>query len=53
MASIVCSTMFLKQHSVFDVLTAFLMAGVLYTVVYGREWQQNRRKGYQGQLQKI
>lgn len=53
MASIVCSTMFLKQHSVFDVLTAFFMAGVLYTVVYGRELQQNRRKGYQGQLQKI
>lgn len=53
MSSIVLSTMFLKQHSVFDVLTGFFMAAVLYTFVYGKEWQQNRRKVYPGQLQKI
>lgn len=33
-SSIILSTMFLKQHSVFDVLTAFAMAAVMYTVVY-------------------
>ncbi len=32
--SIVLSTMFLKQHSVFDVLTAFVMAAAMYVVVY-------------------
>lgn len=33
-ASIILSTMFLKQHSVFDVLTAFVMGAVMYTLVY-------------------
>lgn len=33
-ASIILSTMLLKQHSVFDVLTAFLLAAVMYVVVY-------------------
>lgn len=32
--SIILSTVFLKQHSVFDMLTAFLMAFVLYVLVY-------------------
>lgn len=32
--SIVLSTMFLKQHSVFDVITAFVMATAMYVVVY-------------------
>lgn len=32
--SIILSTMFLKQHSVFDVLTAFVMAAVMYCIVY-------------------
>lgn len=32
--SIIMSTVFLKQHSVFDVLTAFIMAAILYLVVY-------------------
>lgn len=32
--SIILSTMFIKQHSVFDVLTAFLMAAVMYSIVY-------------------
>ena len=26
--------MFIKQHSMFDVLTAFIMAAVMYAVVY-------------------
>lgn len=32
--SIIFSTVFIKQHSMFDVLTAFVMAAVMYTVVY-------------------
>lgn len=32
--SIILSTMFLKQHSVIDVVSAFLMAAVLYFFVY-------------------
>lgn len=35
MSSIILSTMFLKQHSVFDVLTALVMASFLYTFIYG------------------
>ncbi len=32
--SIILSTVFLKQHSLFDVLTAFVMAAVMYLAVY-------------------
>lgn len=32
--SIVLSTVFLKQHSAYDVFTAFVMAAVLYVIVY-------------------
>lgn len=32
--SIILSTMFIKQHSVFDVTTAFVMAGIMYGIVY-------------------
>lgn len=35
--SIILSTMFLKQHSVFDVLTAFIMAAIMYALVYRRD----------------
>ena len=42
---IILSTMFLKQHSVFDVLTAYIMAAVMYIVVYGFDivtiWQNH------------
>lgn len=31
---IILSTVFIKQHSMFDVMTAFVMAGVMYAVVY-------------------
>lgn len=44
--SIILSTMFIKQHSVFDVLTAFIMAAVMYIVVYGVDivtvWQTHK-----------
>lgn len=53
MVSIVLATMFLKQHSVFDVITGCIMAVVMCSLVYGREWQNNRRKVYQRELQKI
>ncbi len=33
-ASIIASTMLIKQHSVFDVITAFVLAAVMYAVVY-------------------
>ena len=33
-ASIIASTMFIKQHSVFDVTTAFVLAAIMYTVIY-------------------
>ncbi len=32
--SIILSTVFIKQHSMFDVMTAFIMASVMYAVVY-------------------
>lgn len=35
--SIILSTVFLKQHSVFDVLTAFGMAAIMYLLVYRRD----------------
>ena len=35
--SIIVSTVFLKQHSVFDMLTAFVMALILYYAVYRKE----------------
>lgn len=35
--SIILSTMFLKQHSFFDVLTAFGLAALMYALVYRRD----------------
>ena len=32
--SIILSTMFIKQHSMFDVLMAFIMGAVMYATVY-------------------
>ncbi|MCI9080961.1 MAG: phosphatase PAP2 family protein [Lachnospiraceae bacterium] len=46
MCSIIASTMFLKQHSVFDVITGCITAVVVYTLVYAREWQTSRRGIY-------
>lgn len=36
--SIILSTMFIKQHSLFDVVTGILMGTVMYARVYRREW---------------
>lgn len=46
MVLICMSTVFLKQHSMFDVLTAFLMAIVIYPLAYAKEllaFAQRRR----------
>lgn len=45
--SIILSTMFLKQHSVFDVMTAFIMATIVYIVVYRTELLSNLQNAYQ------
>lgn len=37
MVSIILSTMFLKQHSVFDVITGIVCSVFMYTVVYTRD----------------
>ena len=34
MVSIILATMFIKQHSMFDVLMAFIMGAVMYAAVY-------------------
>lgn len=36
--SIILSTMLLKQHSVFDVITGLMMGGVMYVLVYKADW---------------
>lgn len=33
-ASIICSTVLIKQHSVLDVMTAFILSGLVYAVCY-------------------
>ena len=38
MVSIILATMFLKQHSVFDVTTALILAFVMYRIVYTHKW---------------
>ena len=35
--SIILSTVFLKQHSMFDVLTGLLMASAMYVLVYRQD----------------
>ena len=43
---IILSTMFLKQHSMFDVMTAFIMAAVVYTLVYRYDVIMSIRQSY-------
>ena len=38
--SIIFSTMFLKQHSVFDVVTALILGFVMYQVVYAHKFEK-------------
>lgn len=53
MCSIIASTMFLKQHSVFDVITAGVTAVVIYRFVYGSEWQGSRKRVYEREYRQI
>jgi membrane-associated phospholipid phosphatase len=39
--SIILSTMFIKQHSVYDVITAFIMATIFYMVFYHSPFLEN------------
>lgn len=52
--SIILSTVFIKQHSVFDVLTAFIMSAVMYILVYGLDivtaWQNRRLHVRRGRM---
>ena len=50
MASIILATMFLKQHSVFDVITAFVLATVAHSVIYGHAFQKTEDQVLQEQL---
>lgn len=50
MVSIILATMFLKQHSVFDVITAFGLAILSYSVVYGRSYAFGQSKALQDML---
>lgn len=43
MVLICLSTMFLKQHSVVDVIGAVILAAVMYTFVYGTEYADEHR----------
>lgn len=43
MVSIILATVFLKQHSVFDVITAFITAFAVYLMVYVRSWEHAKQ----------
>lgn len=49
--------MFIKQHSVFDVLTAFIMAGIMYLVVYQADvvalYQAGRAQKQHGRVRRV
>lgn len=46
-SSIIMATMFIKQHSVYDVTTAFIMATIMYLIVYRSDLILNIRHSYQ------
>lgn len=46
--SIIMSTVFIKQHSMFDVLTAFILAAVMYGIVYRSDVLLHFYHGLQG-----
>lgn len=50
--SIILSTMFIKQHSMFDVLTAFIMSAVMYGTVYSYDLVTLWRYRHQYQMAK-
>lgn len=52
-ASIILSTMFIKQHSVFDVLTAFALSAIMYVIVYRYDLLVSYRQKLQKNHKKI
>ena len=53
--SIILSTVLIKQHSVFDVVTAFILAAVMYVLVYNQEYNlitlmQKRKRNSRPQI---
>lgn len=44
MISIILSTLFLRQHSVFDVITAFILAYIMYRLVYASSFSKSLAK---------
>lgn len=45
--SIICSTVLIKQHSMLDVLLAFLLSAVMYSVCYRRTAVRAKRTAFQ------
>lgn len=43
-ASIILATMFLKQHSTFDVLTAFVLGYLMYLITFAKKWNICKEK---------
>ena len=43
--SIICSTVLLKQHSMLDVLLAFLLSALMYTICYKKESVREKGEG--------
>lgn len=50
--SIILSTMFIKQHSVFDVITAFILATIMYVVVYRTDIVASLRQRFRSEDKK-
>lgn len=53
--SIILSTVLIKQHSTFDVVTAFIMAAIMYVLVYDKEYNlaarlQRRKRSSRPQI---
>ena len=44
-ASIICSTVLIKQHSMIDVILAFILSGLMYSICY-RAGEKNTEKRY-------
>ncbi len=44
--AIICSTVLIKQHSMLDVLLAFLLSAIMYSVCYKRAVAREKRMGF-------
>lgn len=42
--SIILATMFLKQHSAFDVFTALILGSIMYQIIYIHKWAKTTNK---------